>query len=149
MNCSPNKVDNWCESRLYHLYNAIFCFKKRDWCPYSSLKKKIFDGQILFADEIFSLFPINPLSELVQNLENISISREFHKNNKNSEGEIKTHLVDLQISLEKISISGSLYYKEYIVKLVRCFLVAITVCWVSYCIISLEIRSPYQSGNIG
>ena len=101
INCSPNKVDNRSESRLYHLYNAICCFEKRDSCPYSSLKKKIFDFQIFYADKLFSLFPINPLPELVQNLENISISREYHENNKNPEGEIKNHLVDLQISLGK------------------------------------------------
>lgn len=63
-------------SRLYHLYNMIYCFEELTCGTFSSKKKEIFSDSLLYVDEILStplckqnlnFFPVNSYLELEQN----------------------------------------------------------------------------------
>ena len=90
-------------------------FQRRNFGPYNSLKKKIFDVTILFADEIF-YFPRKSSVELEPNPERTQLSPAYlcdttgiSGNTKNIGDDTENPLVDLRISLEKKFASLDLY----------------------------------------
>ena len=83
----------------------IYSFKEQNVGPSSLLKNEIFQTPILFAEEIFLFFLVDPRSELVRNPVKNSISSQSFSYHRNFMKRIRTlrmrSLADLGIILGK------------------------------------------------